>query len=229
MLQAGALGRLLEIRGRGKEDTRGGCVDLWVLGSHVLNVALVFSGAPTACSETLLKDGQPATPADIVPGAEDLGPVAGNALHARFDTASGVPIFFDSIANAGDKAAGFGLQLVGTKGLIDFRIDSTPIAHLVPGNPFLPAKDPRPWIPITTAGPGQPEPIATLKTDVSNHLLPGRDLIAAVRENRQPLCSAADARQTVEMITAVFASHVKGGASVSFPLAEKVNPLASWK
>jgi predicted dehydrogenase len=229
MLQDGALGHLLEIRGRGKEDARGGCVDLWVLGSHELNVALVFAGAPTACSAVLLKDAQPATPADVVAGAEDLGPVAGNALHARFETASGVPIFFDSIANAGDKAAGFGLQLIGTKGIIDFRIDSTPIAHLVPGNPFQPAKDPRPWIPITTAGPGAPEPIATLKTDVSNHLLPGRDLIAAIRENRQPLCSAADARQTIEMITAVFASHIKGGASVSFPLAQKENPLAAWK
>jgi predicted dehydrogenase len=229
MLQEGALGRLLEVRARGKEDARGGCVDLWVLGSHVLNVALVFTGAPLACSGSLLKDGQPATPADVVAGAEDLGPVAGNAVHARFDTASGVPIFFDSIANAGDKAAGFGLQLIGTKGIIDFRIDSTPIAHLVPGNPFQPAKDPRPWIPITTAGPGAPEPIADLKTEVSNHQLAGRDLIAAIREHRQPLCSAADARLTVEMITAIFASHVKGGAQVPFPLAEKANPLGAWK
>lgn len=229
MLQEGILGRLLEIRGRGKEDARGGCVDLWVLGSHVLNLAVVFSGAPTACTGTLLKDGKPATPAEVVAGAEDLGPVAGNAVHARFDTASGVPIFFDSIANAGDKAAGFGLQLIGTKGLIDFRIDSTPIAHLVPGNPFLPGNDSRPWIPITTAGPGKPEPIATLKTDVANHQLPGRDLIAAIRENRPPLCSAADARLTLEMITAVFDSHVKGGASVAFPISTKENPLAAWK
>jgi hypothetical protein len=68
-----------------------------------------------------------------------------------------------------------------------------------------------------------------LKNQVASHFVAGRDLIRAIRENRQPLCSAADGRQTVEMITAVFASHIKGGARVAFPLKERENPLAAWR
>jgi predicted dehydrogenase len=35
LVEDGRIGRLLELRGRGKEDARGGAEDLWVLGCHV--------------------------------------------------------------------------------------------------------------------------------------------------------------------------------------------------
>jgi predicted dehydrogenase len=227
LLKEEALGRLLEIRARGKEDARGGALDLWVLGSHVLNLAVHFSGPPVACAASVLQDGRPITRADVKDGAEGVGPLAGNEVHARFETERGVPIFFESVANAGAKEAGFGLQLIGTKGVIDFRMDATPIAHLLAGSPFEPAKEPRSWTPITSAGVGQPEPIADLKDQVTQHLLPGRDLLAALRENREPLCSARDGRAVVEMITAVFESQRLNGQRVPFPLKITGNPLAA--
>ena len=226
LVQEEAIGRLLEIRARGKEDARGGPLDLWVLGSHVLNLAIHFSGKPVACAASVLQDGRPITRDDVKEGAEGVGPLAGNEVHARFETEHGVPVFFASVANAGGKAAGFGLQLIGTNGVIDFRMDSTPIAHLLAGSPFQPLKEPRTWSPITSAGVGQPEPIATLKDDVTQHLMPGRDLIAAMRENREPLCSARDGRAVVEMITAVFESQRLHGQRVTFPITTKDNPLA---
>jgi hypothetical protein len=58
------------------------------------------------------------------------------------------------------------------------------------------------------------------------HLTAGRDLIAAIREKRQPLCSAHDARMTVEMIAAVFESHRQNGQRVVLPLTSRDNPLA---
>ena len=67
-----------------------------------------------------------------------------------------------------------------------------------------------------------------LQEQVSLHLLPGRDLMAAMNENRQPLCSAADGRLVVEMIMAVFASHRQNGQRVLFPLSDRENPLAQW-
>jgi predicted dehydrogenase len=221
-----AIGRLLEIRARGKEDARGGSLDLWVLGSHVLNLAVHFSGKPIACTATVLQDGRPITRADVKEGAEGVGPLAGNEVHARFETERGVPVFFDSVANAGVRDAGFGLHLVGTKGVIDFRMDSTPIAHLLAGNPFGPVKEPRTWTPITTAGVGQPEPIADVKDQVMNHLVAARDLIAAMRENREPVCGVHDGRAIVEMITAVFESQRLNSQRVTFPLQIKENPLA---
>ena len=174
-----------------------------------------------------MQDGRPITRDDVKDGAEGVGPLAGNEVHARFETERGVPVFFESVANAGAKASGFGLQLIGTNGLIDFRMDSTPIAHLLAGSPFQPVQEPRAWTPITSAGVGQAEPIANLKDEVTQHLVPGRDLIAAMRENREPLCSARDGRAVVEIITAVFESQRLHGQRIPFPIKATGNPLAA--
>lgn len=228
LVKEGAIGRLLEIRGRGKEDRRGGLEDLWILGSHVLNLATYFTGKPTACSAEILLDSRPVTPADVIRTKEDFGAIAGNAVHARFETESGVSIYFDSVQDAGDAKVGFGLQLIGTKGIIDIRVDNTPLAHLLPGNPFQPVAEPRAWVPISAAGVGEPEPNAKIGNIVMSHEQGARDLIAAIQENRQPLCSAADGRLTVEMVTAVMLSHVRGGKRLEFPLEQPENPFAAW-
>jgi predicted dehydrogenase len=225
LVKEGAIGRLLEIRTRGKEDQRGGAVDLWVLGSHVLNFVHYFAGAPKSCMATLLRDGRPVVRADVTEGAEGLGPLAGNAVHARFETESGVPAFFDSLANAGVREANFGVQLIGTTGVIDLRIDVEPLAHFLPGSTFPISKEPRQWTPISSAGIGVPEPIADLGKRVSGHLLAADDLIAAIRDDRPTLCSAEDGRVIVEMISAIFESHRLHGQRVTFPLATRTNPL----
>ncbi|MGB0578350.1 MAG: Gfo/Idh/MocA family protein, partial [Limisphaerales bacterium] len=169
------IGRLLEIRGRGKGDRRGGVEDLWVLGSHVLNLMHYFGGDPLSCSGTLYQNGKRATKAHVRVGGEGLGLMAGNELHARYEFSKGVIGTFDSIANDGTRNAGFGLQLVGSKGIVNIQCDRTPLAHFVPGNPFAPTKEPRPWIPITTAGPGKPEARGVELQETMNHVRPARD------------------------------------------------------
>lgn len=226
MLKDNTIGRLLELRGRGKEDSRGGALDLWVLGSHVFNLMHYFGGKPLACSAVLLQGGRPITRAEVKEGDEGVGLIGGNEVHARFEMERGVPAFFDSIQNAGKREASFGLQLVGNQGVIDLRVDREPLAHLVPGNPFQPTKEPRPWIPISSAGAGRSEPMADLAKQVSSHQRAAQDLLAAVRENRQPLCSAQDGRLIIEMIAAVFESHRLNGQIVKFPLQTRQNPLA---
>lgn len=208
MVKEGAIGELQELRGRGKEDERGGVLDLWVLGAHVFNLAHYFAGRPLACTAGLLQDGRPVTRADIQEGAEGVGPVAGNELHARFETERGVPFLFRSVRLAGNKAAGFGLQLVGTKGTIDLRVDMDPFAVLLAsGKPVGPAGD---------------DAVAPVKS----HELAARDLLAAMREDRAPLCDAKAGRMTIEMISAVLESHRTGGRRVTFPLATRQNPLS---
>lgn len=226
IVEAGAIGKLLEIRARGKEDQRGGPLDLWVLGSHVLNMAFAFTGAPRACSAVLLQDGKLATKADVRDGDEGLGPMAGNEVHARIDTASGVPVYFDSIAKAGSKNAGFGLQLIGNEGVINLRADGNPFASLSAGSPFLPTTEPRAWSPISSAGPGVPEPMERVRELVMNHVIPARDLMDAIEGKRPPLCSAEDGRVIVETISGIFESHVQDGRRVPLPLAKRDNPLA---
>ncbi|WP_395743879.1 Gfo/Idh/MocA family protein [Prosthecobacter sp.] len=230
LVQEGLIGRLLEIRGRGKEDRRGGMEDLWTLGSHVLNLGVFLAGKPVACSGAIMQNGKPVTQTEVIKTKADFGPMAGNEVHARFDLESGVPFYFDSIQEAGDPKVGFGLQLIGTKGIIDIRVDQTPLAHLCAGSPFQPMKEARTWVPISAAGVGEPEPIADIGKQVMSHATGALDLIACIEDKeRQPLCSGADGRLTVEMITAVMASHVREGERVSFPLTIVENPFSTWK
>ncbi|MDA9859055.1 Gfo/Idh/MocA family oxidoreductase [Rubripirellula sp.] len=225
VIDSGELGKLLQIRGRGKGDRRGGGEDLWVLGSHILNLIHYFAGAPTSCSATMLLNGKPVSARDVQPGAEGLGPLAANELHARYETKKGIVAYYDSIANDDTGGNAYCLQLIGSKGIVTLHIDRDPVAHLTPGNPFHPTSTPRPWIPITTAGVGMPESQPEKVAEVHNHVLAVRDLIEAVDRDREPLCGVHDGALTVEMICAVFESHRQGGKSVQFPLQERGNAL----
>lgn len=226
LIAGGEIGKMLEIRGRGKGDRRGGAEDLWVLGSHVLNLMHYFGGAPRSCSAVLLQDGRRVTKEDVIEGNEALGLLAGNEVHARYEMERGTIAYFDSIANDGTRNAGFGLQIIGSEGIIDINCDRLPLAYLVPGNPFQPTGEPRGWIPITSAGLGLPEPHEDIADIVSHHVGPARDLINSIREDRQPLCSVYEGAMTVEMICAVFASHRESSKAVAFPLEARGNELA---
>ncbi len=225
-IAGGGLGKVLEIRGRGKGDRRGGAEDLWVLGSHVLNMINYFGGKPISCSAVLRQDGKRVTKADVKQGNEALGLLAGNEVHARYEMQRGMIAYFDSIANDGTKNAGFGLQIIGSEGMIDMSCDVQPLAYLVPGNPFRPTTKPRPWVPITSAGVGKPEPLKNLSETIGHHVGLVRDLIDAMQNDRQPLCNMYEGAMTVEMICAVFASHQQNSAAVTFPLKERGNALA---
>lgn len=224
LVEDGAIGRVLEYRMRGKEDTRGGMLDLWVLGSHLFNLACYFAGNPIACSANVMLNGRPAKKSDAIQGAEGIGLMAGNEVHARFEMENGLVAYFDSIAKAGTAAAGFGLQIIGTEGVVDFRIDREPLAHFRSGNPFQPSVDPTAWLPISTAGIAKLEPISQLGDQIAKHWIPGREVIRSIEQDQRPLCNEVEATATIEMITAVSCSHLQQGARIEISRISRTNP-----
>lgn len=226
LIAEGRIGRVMEVRGRGKEDHRGGALDLWVLGSHVLNLVPQFTGRFTSCSAIMLQDKRPVGRADLSAGDEGVGLVGGNRLHARFDTESGIPFYFDSIRNAGVKEGNFGFQVLGNQGVIDVRIDTEPFIHYLPVNPFYPAQSATAWQPVSSGGVGVPEPVKSIVSDIAGHQAAARDLMEAIRENRLTLCNEMEGYATIEAIMAVFESHRRGGEQVKMPLEVWDNPLS---
>jgi predicted dehydrogenase len=216
LVDAGEIGELKEVRVRGKQDQRGGGLDLWVLGGHGFNLATLFTGPATSCQATILVEGRPATKADIRPGDEGVGPIVGDEVHARYETKSGIPLYFDSKKGTWTKGTPFGARLIGTKGVISLQIDEEPVAILEREGKKTP---------ITTAGIGQPEPIKDIRLINGGHHGAVRDLLAAVAEKREPLCGPKDGLETVELTLAVFASFAAGGAKVTLPLADRGHPL----
>ena len=216
LVASGEIGELKEVRVRGKQDHRGGGLDLWVLGGHGFNLATLFTGAAISCEATILVDGRPATKADIRPGDEGVGLIVGDELHARYETKSGIPLYFDSKKGTPAKGTPFGARLIGTKGVISLQIDEEPLAILERDGVKTP---------ITTAGIGKPEPIKDIRQVNGGHHGAVRDLLAAIAEKREPLCGPEAGRETVELTLAVFASFVADGKKVTLPLADRQHPF----
>lgn len=216
LVDAGEIGELKEVRVRGKQDQRGGGLDLWVLGGHGFNLATIFTGPATSCQASILVEGRPATKADVRLGDEGVGPIVGDEAHARYETKSGIPLYFDSKKGTWTKGRPFGARLIGTKGVISLQIDEEPVAIL--------ERDGK-KTPITSAGIGQPEPIKDIRLINGGHHGAIRDLLAAIAEKREPLCGPKDGLETVELTLAVFASFAAGGAKVTLPLADRAHPL----
>lgn len=225
LLGDGLIGEVLELRGRGKEDRRGGGEDLWVLGTHVFDLFHNLAGKPLTCSAEMLEGGRPVTKKDVYEGNEGLGPLAGDEIHARWRMTNGWTAYFDSVRNRGRREAAFGLQIIGNKGVIDIRNDREPLVHFMEKSPWEPAQANREWIPVSSAGVGAPEP-HDVRGTIHNHLAAARDLIAAIQEDRPPLCDLEAGRMTAEFACSVFESHRLGGKIVKMPLGTRVNPLA---
>lgn len=224
LIADGALGDLLELRARGKEDSRGGGEDLWVLGTHMFNLIHHFAGPPQWCSASVYQDGHPVTAADVREGPEGIGPLAGDSVHAMFRLESGLTAYFDSTRNAGGSPTRFGLQIFGTKGIIQmFNTGHIPDTYFLPDSSWSPGRSGVDWIPVTSAGVGKPEPLPNTGLHGGN-ILAVRDLIASIEADRQPLTSIYAARTATEMIVAVFESH-RLARRVEFPLTNRGNPL----
>ena len=216
LVASGDIGELKEVRVRGKQDQRGGGLDLWVLGGHGFNLATLFTGPAISCEATILVEGRPATKADIRTGDEGVGLIVGDEIHARYETKSGIPLYFDSKKGKPAKGTSFGARLIGTKGVISLQIDEEPLAIL--------ERDGK-KTPITTGGIGKPEPIKDIRLVNGGHHGAIHDLLAAIKEQRAPLCGPEAGLETVELTLGVFASFAAGGAKVTLPLADRAHPL----
>jgi predicted dehydrogenase len=221
LIEAGAIGTVLELRGRGKEDSRGGGEDLWVLGSHVMNLIHHLGGEPLSCCGTVLQDGKPVTKEHVKPGNEGIGPLAGDALHAVYELDNGVSAYFGSRRDAAGNR--FGLQIYGSKGVIEILTGHLPAVHILQDPMWSPGRSGKAWVPISSAGIGQEEPLRDGGLDGGN-VLACLDLMSAIEEDRLPECNVYEARTTIEMISAVFESHRLGGPA-KFPLQNRGNPL----
>jgi len=227
LIEDGRIGKVLELRGRGKEDPRGGGEDLFVLGCHILDMMADLGGAPQWCLASVSQGGRPITRADATAGPEGIGLIAGDSVNAMFGLADGPVGFFSSVRDAGLKQPNFGLTVVGTKGAIHIRPDHVPHAYLREA-PLWRVDREFPWKPIGADGV---ESTPTNRSEVDRAAERagwGRhaaaDLIDAIAEDREPEAGMYAGRTVLEMTTAIYASALSGDR-VTWPIATRVDPL----
>lgn len=224
LLAAGRLGDVLEIRGHGKEDKRGGGEDLMVLGVHAFDLMRFLVGDPKWCFARVDQGGRRAVPGDVHPAGEQIGPIAGDHIHTTYGFA-GLPVgTFATHKAKHAPGARYWLEIRGTKGLVHLGYGAFPPAYLCEDPSWMPGRSKAAWQEITSAGVGRPEP--TKPADVGNgNVWIAEDLLKAIAEDRPPVCSLADGAAAVEMVLAVYESH-RQDRPVEFPLKNRKHPLA---
>jgi predicted dehydrogenase len=225
LIADGKIGRVLEYRARGKEDRRGGGEDLWVLGTHMMDMIRAIGGHPKWCFAAVQQSGHSVTKQDVAEGAEGIGPLAGDDVRAMYGMPDGSAAYFASQRNAGGKQSRYGLQIFGTQGILEIMPGHVqPTVRYLADPAWSPGRTGAAWVEVSTAGIGQPELIREGSLHAGN-LLIIKDLLAAIAEHREPLGNLHEARGATEMIVAVFESQRVGGP-VSLPLKNRQNPLA---
>lgn len=221
MIEEGKLGDVLELRGRGKEDSRGGGEDLMVLGTHVMDLIRSLAGNPKWCFARVLDGGQRVTAADVRDGAEGIGPLAGDRIDAMYGFETAAVAYFSTRRNAGAAGQRFGLRVYGSKGVLDIGTGSLPTVLFLDDSQW--GRNKKEWIPVTSAGLGQPEPLEEKGLHLGNVWIV-RDLIHAIENDTQPRGSVYEGRAALEMILAVYESH-RLNAPVALPLQSREHPL----
>ncbi|HEY7424035.1 MAG TPA: Gfo/Idh/MocA family oxidoreductase [Gemmataceae bacterium] len=223
LIAQGRLGDLIELRGRGKEDARGGGQDLMVLGTHIMDLMRFVAGDPRWCFARVTQDGQPVTKQHVREGGEGMGPVAGDCIVAQYGFDKGVVGTFGTHRARDGAGKRFGLHLYGSKGIITLTTGSLPAVYFLEDPSWSPGPSKAAWQEITSAGLGKPEPLKD-GSAVQGNIWIAKDLIEAIEQDRQPLGSMYDGRAALEMILAVYESHRRKGP-VELPLENRKHPL----
>jgi predicted dehydrogenase len=222
----GRLGDLIEMRGRGKEDHRGGGEDLMILGVHFFDMMRFFAGEPRSCFARILHKGNLATKGDVAEGIEGMGPVLGDHIQAIYGFDKSVHGFFATHKAAHGAGSRFGLHIYGTKGVIQLTTGTLPEAYFLDDPSWVPHRKGTAWQEITSAGLGKPEPLTDRSLGVANMWI-AKDVIEAIEKDRQPQASMYDGRAALEMVLAVYESH-RLNRAVTLPLENREHPLKKW-
>lgn len=225
LINSEAIGQVVELRGRGKEDRRGGGEDLWVLGSHIMDMVLELGYEPEWCFASVLQDGERVAAKHVTKGNEGIGPLAGDAVQATFGLKHGVTYSFNSHRHAGGRPSRFALRVYGSGGIIEIIEGVLPEVWILKSSSWNIGRGGGEWKRVSSAGIDQAEGLSDPKFN-RRHQVAIEDLLSAIENQREPKCGMYEGRKIIELISAVFESHVQN-APVEFPLTNRENPLLS--
>jgi predicted dehydrogenase len=228
LLDEGKIGRLRVIRTYSKHDERGGGMELLLHGTHMFDLMRLFAGDARWCHARVSVAGRDAGPADTLPDGEAGGLMAGDDVVTLCGFDHGITGTFESMrSDDGGGSPYMRIELCGTGGMLVIWSSAASPVYYYP-RPFVLPDHTGAWE-ILQPEPqllGEDAPPSASNMHPANQLLV-RDLLAAVEANRQPYSSGDDARAALEMIMAVYESHMRGDR-VRLPLEWRTHPLARW-
>jgi predicted dehydrogenase len=217
-LGEGLIGDLIQIRAHGKQDARAGGEDMLVLGTHLFDLMRLFAGDPQWCTAHILQKGSEVTIADARDATEKIGRVLGDEIEAQFGFPNGVHGTFTSRGRNREAAGHWGIELVGSKGVVRILADIGPRIFVRQAPAWSDAGAKIEWQPLDAAPAGVKEPSGRGNARLVD------DWLAAIESNREPASSGLTARNAIEMVMAVYQAGLSRGR-VSLPLKQREHPL----
>ena len=202
----------MEIRARGKEDRRAGGEDLMVLGTHYLDLMRHFAGDPAWVFADVREQGRPARIGRAA--SEPVGLVAGDDIAAMLAFGQGVHGYLASKASDVQTGKRFGFNLYGSKAVVYLPSGEAP--RLLRNAAWMDDGNPNQWERLES------QSVERAQEPASAWM--AADLVDAIEQNHQPVCSARDGRWTIEMVTGIYQSALNG-RPVTFPLTDRHSPL----
>jgi predicted dehydrogenase len=223
-LDSGLIGELLEVRAHGKQDSRAGGEDMIVLGTHLFDLMRLFAGDPLWCSARILQAGKEVTIRDARKATEGIGLIIGDDIEAQFAFGNGISGSFTSRAKARQVLGDWGLHLIGSKGVVRVLTGVVPTVYLRQAAESSANGRTDQWRPLDD------DPTLKWSADqrafgnANRRLLD--DWLAAIDENREPVCSGYNAMKAIELCMGVFEAGLNR-TRVAFPLKNRKHPLVA--
>ena len=221
MIEAGEIGEIHEVRGRGKEDFRAGGEDLVVLGSHIFDMMRAILGDPEWVFAHITSEGEELGYDHLRKPNEPIGPVAGRQMAAMFSFGKGRHGFFATKKSSLTHPWRFGTHVYGSKGRIFLpnEIYSEKSEGFVLHTPAWLSGRGREWEPIKP----DHRTFGSERYLTANALMV-EDLLDAIEGDREPACSERAGRWTVEITQGMYASQLDRAVK-DFPLKDREHPL----
>jgi predicted dehydrogenase len=227
MIDDGAIGQVVMVRGRNKHGRKSGN-EFTEMGTHVTDMMMVMGGTPDWVSGTVTWDGRLADVGDVMeaqqmaPKDRDSGLVVGERALGQYGFAGGVLGEIQFLGYPTRHNSNYGVDVLGTEGQLAVRTADAlagALFHLPRPMEGTPAElgD---WQTVDLGGD-------TARSVTQAHFY--RAFFAAVEAGREPPGSGVEGRTAFEMILGIYRSHIDGGRRLSLPLADRRHPLEVWR
>ncbi|HRQ90949.1 MAG TPA: hypothetical protein PLA50_19325, partial [Bacteroidia bacterium] len=219
------IGELLEMKVYGMMDHRAGGEDLLVLGTHLFDLVRLFGGEPSFCTAVIRKDGEPVIAEDShLSEKEDIGPLLGDSIHAEFMMDSGVHVSYVSDQRLHLLHGPWGIEFIGTRGKVRLFAGQPPVLSVLSSDDPASPDRASEWVRWPETDGPYHAPVDHLSGNDAANRIGVRDWLAAIEEDREPVCSGLDAMKSLEMIHGVWQAGVTMKRAY-FPLANRFHPL----
>ncbi|MBM4437272.1 MAG: Gfo/Idh/MocA family oxidoreductase [Actinobacteria bacterium] len=234
LIADGEIGEVFAIEAYNKGGRTSG-IEMMEMGTHISDWCRVFAPEVQWVHAHITTDGlepgsdQVKWSKEVNPRDRDCGLVVGHRTFASFGAAGGVHIQINFWMNVQNDDRGYGLDVIGTRGRLALRGSVRTWMWRHSGSHMSPVYDHQ-WIPVTLPAEDAPDgwPLSSEQNRAYMQRNMLRDLMEAVREDREPFSSGRDGRAALEMMHGAWESH-RRKSRIAFPMAQRQHPLETWR